>query len=214
MNWRFIPTAILVTVMLTSFSAEAAFHSRLGGQAYYDDQLDITWATDVNAIGFGTWGSRVATASTLTIDGVSGWRLPDMDVDNNGTVVDCFGISQAECKDNEFDHLYNYGAGTVYSQGISTGGPGPFTNISIFNNWSSTLGPDPNTAYQFNMGNGSFGPLDTSNIYAGWAVHDGDVNPVSIVDVTRDFPFGSAWNHSRLGMLPIVTACAPSVFSA
>ena len=32
--------------------------------------------------------------------------------------------------------------------------------------------------------------------------------------VGRDFPFGSAWNHSRLGMLPIVTECAPPEFSA
>ena len=31
--------------------------------------------------------------------------------------------------------------------------------------------------------------------------------PIAII---RDFPFGIAWNHSRLGTLPIVTACAPS----
>ncbi len=30
----------------------------------------------------------------------------------------------------------------------------------------------------------------------------------------RDFPFEIAWNHSRLGMLPIVTTCAPPVSSA
>jgi hypothetical protein len=140
MNWRFVPTATLVTVMLTSFSAEAAFHSRLGGQAYYDDQLDITWATDTSLLGIGTWGDLTAGASTLTIDGVSGWRLPDMDVNNDDTVVACFGISQAACMDNEFDHLHKYGAGTLYEQGITTGFPGPFTNM-ISLQWSSTLDP-------------------------------------------------------------------------
>jgi prepilin-type N-terminal cleavage/methylation domain-containing protein len=35
-----------------------------------------------------------------------------------------------------------------------------------------------------------------------------------INNLNRDFPFEIAWNRSRLGMLPIVIACAPPASSA
>ncbi len=55
----------------------------------------------------------------------------------------------------------------------------------------------------------------------GWQVSMEEEPKLSIKDfvsspayVSRDFPFTIAWNHPRLGMLPIVTACAPPVSSA
>lgn len=179
---RLVTTAILVAVVLTSFSAEAELHSRLGGQAYYDDLLDITWATDTNHISFGTWGTRLSGMSTLIIGGVPGWRLPDMDVNNDGTIEACsFVISQADCMDNEMGHINWYGDGTG---GISSGAPGPFTNMGPFDYWSNTVAPGVDEAYHLNMSNGSFGPASTENIFGGWAVHDGDVIPEAIVDVS------------------------------
>ena len=50
-------------------SADAAFLSRLGGQAYYDDQLDVTWTTNANINGRDTWDNQVAWAAGLTVDG-------------------------------------------------------------------------------------------------------------------------------------------------
>jgi hypothetical protein len=193
---RVLLATLSVAVLLTSFSAEAAFHSRLGGQAYYDDELDVTWATDSNLISFGTWGDQTAGMSTLTIAGVAGWRLPDMDVNNDGTVVDCGLVSQAECKDNEFDHLSTYGGG---AGGISFSTPGPFLIPGPFNLWSST--PDPLTnAYYLNIGNGLSSSADTGNIFGAWAVHDGDVGPEPPA-VPALAPFGIA---TLLGLLGLV----------
>ena len=87
MTWRFVPAASLMAIMLTSLSTHAAFHSRLGGQAYYDDLLDITWAANANINGSAKWDDQVAWVGNLNIDGVAGWRLPSMDVNNDGTVV-------------------------------------------------------------------------------------------------------------------------------
>lgn len=49
-------------------------------QAYYDDQLDVTWTADANINGLDIWDNQVAWANSLNIDGVTGWRLPNMDV--------------------------------------------------------------------------------------------------------------------------------------
>ena len=39
--------------------------SRLGGLAYYDSHLDITWAANANINGADTWANQVAWASGL-----------------------------------------------------------------------------------------------------------------------------------------------------
>jgi hypothetical protein len=180
MTWRFAPAAALIAIVLTSQGADAALQSRLGGLAYYDDQLDITWAADANLIGFGTWGTRMDALPTLMIGGVSGWRLPNMDVNGDGTVADCsFGSGQTACKDNEYGHMHYYGAGTAWNNGITPGGPGPFTGLSIFGYWSSTVVP-PTDAYYFSMSNGQLSSAWTENIFGAWVVRDGDVAAVSL----------------------------------
>jgi hypothetical protein len=58
------------------------------------------------------------------------------------------------------------------------------------------------------MGNGLFTTAYIENFFGGWAVHDGDVNPVSIVDVTYDTPmiFGPlSFGLSELPAEPNVT---------
>ena len=88
--------------------ADAAFIGRLetspgGGvfRAYYDDQLDITWTADANINSFDTSSNQVAWAAGFTIDGIGGWRLPNMDINGDGTIVQCSSGTQAACKDNE-----------------------------------------------------------------------------------------------------------------
>ena len=180
MNWHFASVVVVFALALTPQVSYAAFHSRLGGQAYYDDQLDITWATDANLIGFDTWDNHLVPLSTLTIDGVSGWRLPEMDVNNDGTVVECtVGLGQAGCKDNEYGHLHRYGAGTTWDAGISFGNPGPFTNISAFTYWSNTTVPTDN-AWHFTFTNGSQSIAWQENVLGAWVVHNGDVGAVSL----------------------------------
>jgi DUF2075 family protein len=83
-------------------SVEAELESRLGGDAYYDTTLDITWLTDANAIagtiwddgpstidGFASWFSAQDWVGNLTVSGIGGWRLPNMDLDEDDIIVDC-----------------------------------------------------------------------------------------------------------------------------
>ncbi|MGB5305464.1 MAG: hypothetical protein WBO57_04420, partial [Gammaproteobacteria bacterium] len=79
--------AVLFTFVTVSVSA--AFLPRLGGLAYYDDQLGITWTTDANINPFHYWQNHVDMAAALTLGGVTGWRLPNLDVNNDGLIVSC-----------------------------------------------------------------------------------------------------------------------------
>lgn len=215
-----ITTLTSVSILLgLAGTAKAAFLGRLaatpGGtdyQAYYDTQLDITWLADANA-GAGsafdnggfpndgrmTLANASAWAVSLNIDGVTGWRLPSMDRDNDNAIAECslIATSQLECSDNEYGHLYYFGAGatrgpitsplTVAGAGISAIDPGPFSNVQGVGNvgvyWSSTVilpggfAPGP---WNFTFSNGfqSNGP-ESDTVFA-WAVHDGDISAVPL----------------------------------
>ena len=153
-------------------------------QAYYDDQLDITWTANANINGSGTWDNQVAWAGGLGIDGVTGWRLPSMDVNGDNTIVICTA-DQAACKDNEYGHLFNYGAGTVFGSGITASSPGPFSNVQS-NYWSGTeFAPNPSNAWNFSFSNGSQNADGKSAGNFAWAVHSGNVGdglPPPVID--------------------------------
>ncbi len=85
---------VLILVATTTNAAVLPLEGRLpttpGGtdyQAYYDPNLDITWAADTNINGLMSWADANAWAADLTIDGVGGWRLPNADVSGDGTVA-------------------------------------------------------------------------------------------------------------------------------
>ena len=79
-------------VLLTCTSAQAALFSRAGGQAYYDDVLNITWLADANLANTNTFGvggifaggymnwntaqSWIAAMNTAVYLSTSDWRLP------------------------------------------------------------------------------------------------------------------------------------------
>jgi hypothetical protein len=145
--------------------------------AYYDDQLDITWTADANINGLDTWDGQVAWAAGLNIGGVGGWRLPNVDVDDDA-IVHCSTGSwsgpQAACMDNEYGHLFFYGAGTTLGGGITTASPGPFSNVGPFRYWSGTESADDITKAWFHTFN--FGDSQENvkiNPDPAWAVHDG-----------------------------------------
>jgi hypothetical protein len=84
--------AALAALMMMSTSANAALLSRAGGQAYYDDVLNITWVADanlaasntfgvtgINPAGYMTWakaGEWIAAMNAANYLGVNTWRLP------------------------------------------------------------------------------------------------------------------------------------------
>jgi len=210
MIYKTIYNVLCISIILFSLNANSALSSRLGGLAYYDDTLNITWLTDANyasTSGYSTDNSKgeldkfgniqndgrmdgneaTIWATSLNIRGVTNWRLPDMDVNGDDTIINCgfASISQEACKDNEFSHLFVYGSGVVFNNGITFSNSGPFTNIQATRYWSGTLSvPSPNIdSWYFNMLNGGqiAGGRNISN-YA-WAVYDGDVALISSIPV-------------------------------
>jgi hypothetical protein len=84
--------AITLTLCLATVTAQAALLSRAGGQAYYDDVLNITWMADanlaatndfgvagVNGLGTITWYTAqawIGGMNTANYLGTNTWRLP------------------------------------------------------------------------------------------------------------------------------------------
>jgi len=140
-------------------------------QAYYDTQLNITWAANANINGSTTWANQMAWAAGLNIDGVTGWRLPNMDVNGDGTIVSsCSGA----CMDNEYLHLY--------TDGIRPGS-GPFSNVQSSDfYWSSTTVSTPSTpsAAIFWFQHGIQGSAEKIANHFAWAVHSGNVSAVPV----------------------------------
>lgn len=149
-------------------------------QAYYDDQLDISWTANANTNSLDTWDNQVAWASGLTLGGVTGWRLPSADVNGDDVIVSCT-VDQAACKDNEYGHLFNYGAGTVFGSGITAFSPGPFSDVRSFFYWSGTeFAPNPSDAWSFVFSSGNQGSEFKNNDSFAWAVHSGNVSAVPV----------------------------------
>lgn len=82
----------IVTLAYASF-AQAIFIDAGGGMVY-DTELDVTWLKDANyamtsgydADGLMNWNDSVAWASSLTVGGVNGWRLPTMTTSSGGAL--------------------------------------------------------------------------------------------------------------------------------
>lgn len=171
---RLITFSLFFLSPLTCNADVLALESRLGGLAYYDPNLNITWAADTALTRIDTWDNQQNWVSNLTIAGVDGWRLPSMDVNGDGNVINCTGGGISDCTDNELGFLY-------WDEGITTGTPGPFSNVINDAYWSSTE-YDINNAWVFSFSNGNqigFGGIKRVNLYA-WAVHSGDVSAVPV----------------------------------
>jgi hypothetical protein len=165
-----------VILLFVLGSAQAALIDR-GGGFIYDDVLDITWTQTANINGPDSWLNQVAWADGLSIyDSVrdvtwDDWRLPSMDVNGDGMVVDCAIVAEAECRDNEYGYL-------GWQNGISFSAPGPFTIDASGAYWSSTDADGGVWFFDmrfFVQGQGGIRPSTTA--YA-WAVMDGDVVPI------------------------------------
>jgi hypothetical protein len=182
-------------------SANAAFESRLGGQAFYDTDLDITWLTNANA-GAGSifddgsntgdgrmsWTNANDWAVSLDINGITGWRLADMDVNGDDIVVDCATATATDCLDNEYGYHF-------YNNGIHSSNTGPFSNVQTTNYWSRNESSSNAWLFDFTFNDGS--QLATSKNYnaSAWAVYDGDVAAVPVP--------GAVWLFSS-GLLGLI----------
>lgn len=176
--WKVVP---VVTALVLSSSVNAALVERLGGLAYYDDNLNITWATDVIVTGRDTWANQTAWAESLTLGGITGWRLPNVDVNGDGNIAYCQAGNDSECLDNELGYQ-------LLRNSITIDTPVPFTNFDQSGLYvSSTIyASDPSFVWDVSIsatrGVGSFAAHTiTSPAFFAWAVHDGDVAELSSV---------------------------------
>ncbi|MFK8015220.1 MAG: thrombospondin type 3 repeat-containing protein [Gammaproteobacteria bacterium] len=178
-NMRAIRICLLPVIFLSG-AAHAQLQGRLpftpGGtdyQAYYDETLDITWAADAGGI-FRNWDDANEVISRVVIDGVRGWRLPSMDVNMDGTVVECDEVTEADCRDNELGYMYYYNLGGIITDDDLSGDQPPFVNIRN-THWSGTEGPSSDTAYIFGFVFGNQLPSPKSGSRGVWVVRSGDV---------------------------------------
>lgn len=120
-------------------------------QAYYDSVLNITWLADANLAATNQFGVAGIECVALPTDcvvppgamdwdtaqtwlgamndahylGVSNWRLPSADVNEDGVVQDCMMAPAAFCRDNEMSYQYRW-------NGVQVPTPSPFTNIASY----------------------------------------------------------------------------------
>ena len=120
-----------------------------------------------------SWSNANAWAANLSVEGFADWRLPTMDVNGDGIVIDCSTATASSCLDNEYGYHF-------YQNGIDTSNPGPFSQIETNNYWSSTEAGTSAWLFDFTYNDGS--QLTTSKNYNGhaWAVRTGDVAAVPL----------------------------------
>ncbi len=188
-----------------TFSAKADLVSRLGGQAVYDTDLNITWLANANA-GAGSsfddagpndtsidgrmsWNNAISWANSLTVGGFSDWRLPKTAVPDSSCSNSGLGAATGlGCTGSEMGHLFiELGDDPTNTRPLqegvlSSGDP----DLAFFNNiqsqpgrggiyWSQTKQNQFN-AFDFNFNNG-IQDFERFDINAryAWAVRDGDV---------------------------------------
>jgi len=113
-NSKFLTAIVLVAPLSIPTITHAALVGRLalteGGtdyQAYYDTEADLTWLADANAAGITmNWADANAWVTGLSIDGVTGWRLPDTNPINGSS----------------YDYAYNYDGSTDGGYNMSAAG--------------------------------------------------------------------------------------------
>jgi len=167
-------------LLLVAGIAQAALVDR-GEGFIYDDVLDITWTQNANINFRRNWDEAVAWADgysqTHSVYGTfDDWRLADMDVNGDGTIVNCSSASEALCQDNEYGYLY-------YQYGITSSTPGLFTNFQDGFYWSGTeygpLVPNGRWGFDFYVGSQYATSKDYNYDYA-LAVRSGDVAAVPV----------------------------------
>ncbi|MFQ5635315.1 MAG: DUF1566 domain-containing protein [Gammaproteobacteria bacterium] len=206
--------------------ADAALVSRLGGQAVYDTDLDITWLADANLAKTNSFGLPSGILANGQMDwdtanqwigamnaagylGSSAWRLPTTtQPDFTCSTQDSgFGLG-FWCSGSEFGHLfYTEMSGTTGM--TAPPGTAPIGNVPAFQLFSNIerlsfpsaywTGTSLNASFKwiFDWGNAEQKLLTKSSLIYVWPVMNGDVGAGSV-----PVP-GAAWLFvSSLLLLP------------
>jgi hypothetical protein len=181
--------SVLACITSLTFSgfAQTAFIDAGDGMVY-DTLLDVTWLKDSNyaatqyansggtlgdADGLMSWDNATAWASSLSVGGVSGWRLPTINFGNPRPTA----TGESPNTGNEFGWLWYQLTGG----GFFPSDPSPFTNIPFLDGshtesyWSG-LETGPMTAERILIDCACWDTYyDKSHELYAWAVHSGDV---------------------------------------
>ncbi len=197
----------IVSLGLVS-TANAAFFSRLAGQAVYDDDLDVTWIADSHlSDGAGldsdpvggnpgtTWNSSQDWITALNSNkflGLDNWRLPTCE--------------STDCSNSELGHLFTTG-------GISQTTPGLFLNLDDSNFfWTGTeVASDSTRAWIQTTGSSAFDRYKGGTGAFPWPVRSGDV-PSEACKVTFDLP-SNQWRQISLPCDPGTSNKVSDVFA-
>jgi hypothetical protein len=216
----------MLLLLLACGSANAALLSRAGGQAYYDDVLNITWLTNanladtndfgvagINANGTMNWAKAqewIGAMNTANYLGTSTWRLPTIiDTGTSGcngayTGTDCgynVDLSTGEMAHMFYSTLGNVAycttGGSCPQAGYGLTNDGPFSNLQPDLYWSgTTYAPNPSVAWYFYFNGGSQDNVSKAVAFYAWAVSPGD----ALVPVP-----GAVWLFgSALGVMGLV----------
>jgi hypothetical protein len=186
---RITSTFSCISLLTCTAISQAAFIDAGSGMVY-DTLLDVTWLKDANyaatqytnsggtegdADGLMSWDDATTWASSLTVGGVTGWRLPTINSTGSPRPNE---TGESPHAGNEFGWLWHQlggGSDIWASTDIS-----PFTNLPYQTGGSewywTAVEYDATGAARLSMNCAcwDFDWAKTNELYA-WAVHSGDV---------------------------------------
>lgn len=185
-----------------AMSAQAALVSRLGGQAVYDTDFNITWLTDANLAASDSFGVSGIAGGIMTWDtaqswinavnasnylGFNDWRLPvSLQPDPNCSFQSGSLSAGYNCSGSEMGHLFYTELGGVAGTSILTTHNSYlslFSNVQVDGNyWTGTeYAPNPaGSAWIFGfLYGGQDADYKSANLHA-LVVRSGDVVAVPL----------------------------------
>ena len=157
-----IATATLAAALAYG-PAHADLQSRLGGQAVYDTDLNVTWLANANLGGAMSWStsqSWVAGLNSAVYLGYADWRLPTtLQPDATCDTQSPTRSAGYHCTGSEMGHLFYTELGGVAAQSINgthNANFGLFQNFQDYSYWSGTeYAEDANLAWNFLFAGGT-----------------------------------------------------------
>lgn len=170
-----------LTLQGRNAAGEAVAAESLDSVFLYDTTLNITWLRNANSIGAQRWATAKDWASNLSVNGITGWRLPNtMQPDSSCSLqTDPGGGNPLQgrafgCVGSELGHLWQVSLGNIPA--VHQNSTGPFIGMESARYWSSTGYVYNGFAWSYYMGDGHQDIALTSSQRAfAVAVRSGDV---------------------------------------